>query len=571
MSDQNKSNHTRPIPPIALPNSIPYNQVSNIFSRLSQTNQPFPLSSQQFPLGTQGANASRVPQPRNPINRQRPMSPAPPQWPIRPGFPIVGQPNQLLMQPSFQFPPDVLNNSPQLMLINQQRNNLAAMYLQQVAQAQNSIAAATIAAAANQNASPMIRPMINFPPSSNISSASSNSPINKESSLSKQNSHSSLVNSPDSNTNTSSVTTPIVQTTTTTSASTSVASTVTSTTLTAIPSIPVTTTAAINTTTPLAAAVASSPLAAQNLLAAAVASTALQTPVKPPTNPVEAALAASNAVAANSIASPVFQQKLLPISQHKRKTLPIASPPSLSPQIAAPTSFLQQRPPLINPANPLLQTLRPVVDPHLLVPNTTSHIPPEFDNGIDDTVLLSKRKIQELVSRIDPNERLDNDVEELIMEITQKFVKDVTDFSCKIAKHRKSDLLETKDLVLGLSMKHNIQVPGFVDSIKSINKKIVTQRHQQKALLVRKAIRDKSLGIRKTVSFKDHSEGRKYNKHKNNDNNSNNNNNNSNNNNKENDSNKDNEAITNNENKLNNDDNKPNNEDISNTVKSEKS
>lgn len=560
MSDQNKSNHPRPIPPIALPNSIPpYNQVSNIFSRLGQTNQPFPLPSQQFPIGTQGANANRVPQPRNPINRQRPMSPAPPQWPIRPGFPIVGQPNQLLMQPSFQFPPDVLNNSPQLMLLNQQRNNLAAMYLQQVAQAQNSIAAATIAAAANQNASPMIRPMINFPPSSNISSASSNSPINKDSSLSKQNSHSSLVNSPDSNTNTSSVTTPIVQTTTTTSASTSVATTLTSTTLTAIPSIPVTTTAAINTTTPLAA---------QNLIAAAVASTALQNPVKPPTNPVEAALAASNAVAANNIASPVFQQKLLPIPQHKRKTLPIASPPSLSPQIAAPTGFLQQRPPLINPAaNPLLQTLRPVVDPHLLVPNTTSHIPPEFDNGIDDTVLLSKRKIQELVSRIDPNERLDNDVEELIMEITQKFVKDVTEFSCKIAKHRKSDLLETKDLVLGLSMKHNIQVPGFVDSIKPINKKIVTQRHQQKALLVRKAIRDKSLGIRKTVSFKDHSEGRKYNKHKNNDNN----NNNSNNNNKENESNKDNEASTNNENKSNNDDSKPNNEEVTNTEKSEKS
>ncbi len=38
MSDQNKSNHQRPIPPIALPNSIPpYNQVSNIFSRLGQS------------------------------------------------------------------------------------------------------------------------------------------------------------------------------------------------------------------------------------------------------------------------------------------------------------------------------------------------------------------------------------------------------------------------------------------------------------------------------------------------------------------------------------------------------
>ena len=88
----------------------------------------------------------------------------------------------------------------------------------------------------------------------------------------------------------------------------------------------------------------------------------------------------------------------------------------VSPQITTPATFLQQRPPgLINSANPLLQPLRPVVDPHLLVPTTTPpHIPPEFDNGIDDTVLLSKRKLQELVSRIDSNERLDNDVEEVI-------------------------------------------------------------------------------------------------------------------------------------------------------------
>jgi len=100
--------------------------------------------------------------------------------------------------------------------------------------------------------------------------------------------------------------------------------------------------------------------------------------------------------------------------KHKRKTLPITNPSTIvSPQITSPATFLQQRPGLINPANPLLQPLRPVVDPHLLVPTTTSHIPPEFDNGIDDTVLLSKRKIQELVSRIDPNERLDNDVEEV--------------------------------------------------------------------------------------------------------------------------------------------------------------
>jgi len=38
MSDQNNSNHPRPIPPIPLPQSLPpYNQVSDIFSRLGQS------------------------------------------------------------------------------------------------------------------------------------------------------------------------------------------------------------------------------------------------------------------------------------------------------------------------------------------------------------------------------------------------------------------------------------------------------------------------------------------------------------------------------------------------------
>ncbi|KAG4107930.1 hypothetical protein H8356DRAFT_1619361 [Neocallimastix lanati (nom. inval.)] len=477
MPDQNNSNHQRPIPPLPLP---PYSQVSDVFSRLGQ--------SQQFPISRSGAN--RMPS-RPPLNRQRPMAPTAPQWPLRSGFPFVGQPNQLLMQPSFQFPPDVINNPSQFMLLNQQPPNLAALYFQQMAK--NSLAAA--AAAANQNvSSPIVKPLTTYPPTSNLSSTSSSSPINKESPLTKQNSHSSMVNSPES-TNSSSITTPKAPTTTTAVSS--------------LTSNPSTTPPSISKTTP--PTVTTSSLAKANTPLAAVPST----PLTP-----QILAAASNAVAANTITSTPFQQKLLPIAQHKRKTLPMTNPSTIvSPQITTPATFLQQRPPgLINSANPLLQPLRPVVDPHLLVPTTTPpHIPPEFDNGIDDTVLLSKRKLQELVSRIDSNERLDNDVEELIMEITQQFVKEVTEFSCKLAKHRKSNLLETKDLILGLNMKHNIQVPGFVDSIKPINKKIMTQRHQQKVLMVRKAIRDKSLGIRKTVTFKEH-EGRKYNKHKNNNN-----------------------------------------------------
>ncbi|ORX50060.1 hypothetical protein BCR36DRAFT_290498, partial [Piromyces finnis] len=262
-------------------------------------NQPFTLPSQQYPI----RGASRVP-PRPSLSRQRPMTPSTSPWPLNPGFPLVGQPNQLLMQQPFPFSPDVMNNPQQLMLLNQQRNNIAALYLQQMAQA-----------AAAQN-SPMIRPIMNYPSNSNLSSTSSNSPINKEPTLTKQNSHSSLANSPESNTNTSSTATSIASTTATTStpaqSSTLTTTLTTTTTTSSTTSAPA---AIANPATPIAAAGVSTPLAAQNLLAAAAVANA----VKPPTNPVDAVLAASNTVTAGNIASPVFQQKLLPITQVNNK------------------------------------------------------------------------------------------------------------------------------------------------------------------------------------------------------------------------------------------------------------
>ncbi|GAA5919224.1 hypothetical protein JCM5296_006271 [Sporobolomyces johnsonii] len=74
---------------------------------------------------------------------------------------------------------------------------------------------------------------------------------------------------------------------------------------------------------------------------------------------------------------------------------------------------------------------------------------------------VNKRKIRELVEAVDPEERLSDEVEDLLLEICDEFIDSITRFGCQLAKHRKSDRLEVKDLALHLERSYNIRVPGF--------------------------------------------------------------------------------------------------------------
>lgn len=107
--------------------------------------------------------------------------------------------------------------------------------------------------------------------------------------------------------------------------------------------------------------------------------------------------------------------------------------------------------------------------------------------------VLLKRKLQEVANNIGADEGdaktiLEGDVEDLLLDLADEFVTSITSFACKLGKHRKSDLIDTRDIQLHLERNWNIRVPGqSLDDIKVSKNRQPTADYTKKTDRVREA------------------------------------------------------------------------------------
>jgi transcription initiation factor TFIID subunit 12 len=66
--------------------------------------------------------------------------------------------------------------------------------------------------------------------------------------------------------------------------------------------------------------------------------------------------------------------------------------------------------------------------------------------------VLTRKRLQDLVREVDPNEQLDEDVEDILLQMADDFVESTITAACLLAKHRKATTVEVKDLQLHLGI-----------------------------------------------------------------------------------------------------------------------
>lgn len=104
------------------------------------------------------------------------------------------------------------------------------------------------------------------------------------------------------------------------------------------------------------------------------------------------------------------------------------------------------------------------------------------------TRVLPKKALRQLLAQEAPGERLEPEVEEVLLDIADDFVDSVTAFACSLARHRKSDVLEAKDITLHLRRNLGMSVPDDLDGdVHPVRRRHESETHLQRLAAVRRS------------------------------------------------------------------------------------
>lgn len=156
----------------------------------------------------------------------------------------------------------------------------------------------------------------------------------------------------------------------------------------------------------------------------------------------------------------------LPLTGAKLPYTPAPNVMKYTPTTGMKSSYVS-RPGFIGASNYGMSTPNFSKLPYDLGNYTPLNIP---DNG---GRVLTKRKLAEMANVIgvdegDSKTTMEHDVEEVLLDLADEFVASVTAFACRIAKHRKVDKVDLRDVQLHLERNWNIRVPGsMTDDLKA--------------------------------------------------------------------------------------------------------
>lgn len=105
-------------------------------------------------------------------------------------------------------------------------------------------------------------------------------------------------------------------------------------------------------------------------------------------------------------------------------------------------------------------------------------------------VLVTKQRLQDLVRETDPTLNLEEEVEEIILGYVDEFVERCLNGAALIAKNRKVNTIEVKDVQQFLNRNFNMWTPGFgTDELRPYKRSATTESHKQRIALIRKTLK----------------------------------------------------------------------------------